>query len=66
MPNNPELANAYVPYQYADELFNTNDSLRHGTTFPELVDAYTKNQSQSVIAYLSQTETCEEVGPCER
>ena len=65
MPNDPQLANAYVPYQYAEELFKPMDAIRHGTAFPELVSPYTKNQSQCVIAYLSQTETCEEVDHCE-
>ena len=61
MPENPLLANAYVPYQYIDELFCPQESLAHGTTFPELVSPYTKNQSQCMIQYLSQTDTCEEV-----
>lgn len=65
MPDNPKLANAYVPYQYADDLLCPKDSLENGTTFPELVSPYSKNQSQCVLAYLMQTETCEEVDPCE-
>jgi hypothetical protein len=60
MPVNPMLANAYVPYQYIDETFCPLDSLENGTTFPELVSPYTKNQSQCMIQYLMQTETCEE------
>ena len=60
MPNNPMLANAYVPYQYIDQTFCPLDSLEHATTFPELVSPYTKNQSQCMIQYLMQTETCEE------
>ena len=65
MPNNPLLANAYVPYQYIDELLCPMESLENGTTFPELVSPYSKNQSQCIIQYLMQTETCEEVDPCE-
>ena len=65
MPKNPQLANAYVPYQYAETLLCPKESLRNGTTFPELVSPYEKNQSQCVIQYLRQTETCEEVDPCE-
>lgn len=61
MPINPMLANAYVPYQYIDKTFCPLESLEHGTTFPELVSPYSKNQSQCIIQYLSQTETCEEV-----
>ncbi len=65
MPEDPLYANAYVPYQYAEDLYCPKESLENGTTFPELVSPYTKNQSQCIINYLSQTETCEEVDPCE-
>ena len=65
MPNNPLLANAYVPYQYIDEVFCPMEALENGTAFPELVSPYTKNQSQCIIQYLMQTETCEEVDGCE-
>lgn len=65
MPENPLLANAYVPFQYIDETSLPMESLINGTTFPELVSPYTQNQSQCIINYLSQTETCEEVDPCE-
>ncbi len=61
MPENPQLANAYTPYQYIDNLFDPMDSLNNGTTFPELVSPYIKNQSQEIIQYLSKTPTCEEV-----
>lgn len=61
MPENPLLANAYIPFQYTEELFCPNDSLRYGTAFPELVSPYEKNQSQYTIKYLKQTSTCEEV-----
>ena len=65
MPYNPMYANAYVPYQYLDDVFTPCESLENGTTFPELVSPYTKNQSQCIIQYLSQTETCEEVDDCD-
>ncbi len=58
MPASPQLANAYVPYQELDETFCPKDSLAHGTTFPELVSPYSPNQSQCMIRYLEQTETC--------
>ncbi len=61
MPLNPQLANAYVPYQMLDDIYCPADALENGTAFPELVSSYTKNQSQCIINYLSQTETCEEV-----
>lgn len=66
MPNNPMLANAYVPYQYLEDTFCPMESLDNGTTFPELVSPYSKNQSQCLINYLYQTETCEEDDSCER
>lgn len=59
MPSNPLLANAYVPFQEADELFCPIDSLENGTTFPELVSPYNKNDSQETINYLRQARTCE-------
>lgn len=65
-PVNPQLANSYVPYQYIDETLCPMDSLCHGTTFPELVSPYAQNQSQCIIQYLSQTETCKEVDDCGR
>lgn len=65
MPANPLLAKAYVPYQEIDETFCPVESLAHGTTFPELVSPYCKNQSQCIVKYLSQTETCKEVDDCE-
>lgn len=65
MPRNPMLANAYVPYQELNEVFMPQESLCHGTTFPELVSPYEKNQSQCIVKYLSETNTCEEVDDCE-
>ena len=65
MPRNPLLANAYVPYQELDETFSPEESLCHGTTFPELVSPYMKNQSQCIVKYLSETKTCREVDDCE-
>jgi len=60
MPKNPRLAKAYVPYQEMDETFCPQESLRHGTTYPELVSPYSKNQSQCTIKYLKGTKTCKE------
>lgn len=60
-PEDPQLANSYVPYQYIDEIFEPCEALAHGTAFPELVSPYTKNQSQCIIRYLESTNTCEEV-----
>ena len=62
MPANPLLANSYVPYQTIDDTFCPMESLMHGTTFPELVSPYEPNQSQVMLQYLMQTETCTEEG----
>ena len=64
MPKTPQLANSYVPYQMIQNTFNPRESLENGTTFPELVSPYEQNQSQCVLQYLRQTETCEEEGKC--
>lgn len=37
MPINPELAQAYVPYQIYGKTFMPEEALRNGTLFPELV-----------------------------
>ena len=60
MPANPQLANAYVPYQQGEEIFTPLEALENGTAFPELVSPYCRNQSQEVIKYLKGTRTCEE------
>lgn len=60
MPNNPQLANSYVPYQYLNEIFDPCEALENGTLFPELVSPYAPNQSQCIINYLENTKTCEE------
>ena len=63
-PENPVLANSYVPYQYLDEVFEPEEALANGTAFPELVRPYVQNQSQCIIRYLEETQTCEEVDEC--
>ena len=65
MPENPQLAKAYVPYQELDDTFCPEEALKHGTAYPELVSPYMKNQSQCVIQYLKGTKTCVEVDDCE-
>ena len=37
MPINPELAEAYVPYQIYSRIFMPDEALKRGTAFPELV-----------------------------
>jgi hypothetical protein len=42
MPENPMLANAYVPFQKINCLYNPVKGLSVGTIFPELNMPYTK------------------------
>ena len=39
-PENPMLAQSYVPYQYMDKTFKPCVGLKMGTIFPELVSPY--------------------------
>ena len=36
MPVNPELAEAYIPYQIYGKIFMPDEALQKGTVFPEL------------------------------
>jgi len=40
MPDNPQLAQAYVPYQVYMGIMPVMESLRKGTVFPELYRPY--------------------------
>ena len=51
-PENPMLAQSYVPIQYMDKTFTPCCGLKMGTIFPELVDPYRSGQSMEEIAYL--------------
>ena len=51
-PNNPMLAQSYVPIQYMDKTFTPCCGLKMGTIFPELVSPYYPCQSMEEIAYL--------------
>ena len=51
-PNNPMLAQSYVPIQYMDKTFTPCCGLKMGTIFPELVSPYSPEQSMEEIAYL--------------
>lgn len=59
-PENPMLANSYVPYQEYQDIFEPAEALANGTAFPELVSPYAQNESQRKICYLESTKTCEE------
>lgn len=51
-PDNPMLAQSYVPIQYMDKTFTPCCGLKMGTIFPELVSPYRAGQSMEEIAYL--------------
>ena len=54
-PENPMLAQSYVPIQYMNKTFKPNIGLKMGTIFPELVNTYLPGQSMAEIAYLRRT-----------
>lgn len=51
-PDNPMLAQSYVPIQYMDKTFKPNIGLKMGTIFPELVSSYEPCQSMREIEYI--------------
>lgn len=54
-PENPVLAQSYVPIQYMDETFKPCVGLDNGTIFPELVSPYRPGDSMSDIEFLRRT-----------
>lgn len=54
-PEDPMLAQSYVPYQYMDKTFKPAVGLKMGTIFPELVSPYVPCQSMEEIQYLKDT-----------
>ena len=54
-PENPMLAQSYVPFQYMDKTFKPCVGLKMGTIFPELVSPYAPGQSMEEIAYIART-----------
>lgn len=59
-PQEPMLAQSYVPWQYMDETFKPNIGLNNGTIFPELVSPYKAGDSMKEIAYIKNTNTIKE------
>ena len=51
-PENPMLAQSYVPWQYMDKTFKPCVGLKMGTIFPELVSPYMPGQSMAENDYL--------------
>lgn len=56
-PDNPMLAQSYVPYQFMNETFRPCVGLKHGTIFPELVSPYAPGDSMKQIEFLAKTNT---------
>ena len=54
-PENPMLAQSYVPIQYMTQTFKPEIGLKMGTIFPELVSPYMPCQSMRVNEYLEAT-----------
>ena len=51
-PQNPMLAQSYVPWQVMDKTFKPCIGLKMGTIFPELVSPYVPCQSIEEINYI--------------
>lgn len=51
-PENPMLAQSYVPWQVMDKTFKPCIGLKMGTIFPELVSPYVPCQSIEEINYI--------------
>jgi len=54
-PENPMLAQSYVPIQYMEETFKPCVGLNNGTIFPELVSPYSPGDSMKEIEFLRRT-----------
>lgn len=56
-PDNPMLAQSYVPIQYMDKTFRPEVGLKMGTIFPELVSPYMPCQSMRTNEFLEMSNT---------
>ena len=56
-PDNPMLAQSYVPIQFMNETFKPCVGLKHGTIFPELVSPYEPCDSIRQINFLERTNS---------
>ena len=54
-PENPMLAQSYVPWQTMDKTFVPSVGLKMGTIFPELVSPYMPGDSMRQIEYIKKT-----------
>lgn len=64
--NNPGIlpdpllyASSYVPHQYMNTIFNTQNGLKMGTIFPELSQGYCPGQSREIFDILSKSNNQE-------
>ena len=56
-PDNPMLAQSYVPFQTMNKTFIPSIGLKMGTIFPELVSPYMPGQSQQEFEYIRNSYT---------
>lgn len=56
-PENPMLAQSYVPIQTLNKTFKPQVGLKMGTIYPELVSPYMPGQSMAEIEYLKSRNT---------
>ena len=56
-PENPMLAQSYVPFQMMDKTFVPSVGLKMGTIFPELVSPYMPGDSMKQIEFLKSMNT---------
>jgi len=56
-PENPMLAQSYVPIQHMDRTFKPCVGLKMGTIFPELVSPYVPCQSMEEDAFIRANNT---------
>lgn len=56
-PENPMLAQSYVPIQTMNETFTPCVGLKNGTIFPELVSPYMPGDSMKQIEWIERTNT---------
>lgn len=54
-PENPMLAQSYVPIQFMDKTFKPCVGLKMGTIFPELVSPYMPCQSMRTLEFIEAT-----------
>ena len=54
-PENPMLAQSYVPIQYMDKTFKPCIGLKMGTIFPELVSPYLPCQDMEEMKFIEAT-----------